>query len=926
MSGAPVVDAGPELIEREQECAVLDGLVDHLRDGGGAVVVRGEAGIGKSVLLQRVRRRAEAQGAGPLVTVGVESEAEFAFGGLHQLLRPVMGARARLPESHRQALEAALGLGADLGQDPYLVAVAAFQLICEVADFASLVLIVDDAQWLDRSTLSVIAFIGRRLEAEHVALVAAIRSGQSTPLDDARLPTLDLQRLSASAAAGLLDRASPELHPVSRARILAESSGNPLALVELARSMGRSDEQLSPGPATLTARLERAFASRLRDLNPNTRAALLAAALDSRASLNEITRSSGVGPESLQPAVDGDLVEIADDEVRFRHPLIRAAVRQAAPAQQVLEMYRALAEVVADPERQLWHRAMAAKGPDENIASALEQHARLAATRGAVTVAGAALERAAALTADSPRKAARLVAAAEIAYELGLIASARRLVDEAKPFDLSARDVARVAWFRQILSGSVWFESGAARTFVTIAEQLRDAGDADMALRSLVPIAHRCWWTRTKTRTREYLVEAALAMGMAEGDPRVLAVIGLANPEETGPTILERVSRMRLHEMTDPIAAMYVGIAAEKAGDFATGARFLASAADGLRDQVRLVPLTQALVHYAWAATHTGDWPAAAAAAHEAAGLARDTRQAQYGLTGELVGALAMALRGTEQDTESALAEPERALLAMKAGPLLATAHLARGAAAIGDGRHEDAFQDLWPVFDETDSAFQRFMRWPALLDLVEAAAGAGQNHRLTEVIADLEAVFIHSQPPILGLNLACAKPLLAADDQAEASFTAALAQDLAGYPFLRARTLFSLGRWLRRRRRSAESRSPLRESVALFDALGAAAWSRRARQELRATGERVGRRAPDLRDRLTAQELQIAQLAAEGMSNRQIADRLFLSPRTVGGHLYRIFPKLEISARTQLRDAFADRIGDQETSRLTHAKRPTPG
>jgi len=911
MGGVPLVDAGPDLIEREQESSVLDALVDRLRDGGGTVVVRGEAGIGKSALLQRVRRRAEAQGVRSLITVGVESEAEFAFAGLHQLLRPVIGALAQLPESQRLALEAALGLGVDLKPDSFRVAVAVFQLICEVADSIPLVLVVDDAQWLDRSTLSVIAFIGRRLEVEHIALVVAIRSAQSTPLDDARLTTLDLERLSASAAARLLDRKAPELHPVLRARVLAESSGNPLALVELARSMGRSGEQLSPPPTNLTARLDRAFASRLGDLALDTRAALLAAALDSRASLDEIARSSRASVESLQPAVDADLVEIADDGVRFRHPLIRSAVRQAASGQQVSEMYRALAEVVADPERQLWHRAMAAREPDENIASALEQHARLAAARGAVTVAGAALERAAGLTADSQRKGARLVAAAEIAYELGLVESARRLVDEATSFDLNGRDLARLAWFHQILSGSVWFESGAARTFVTIAEQLRDGGDADMALRALVPIAHRCWWTRTKTRTREYLVEAALAMGMADDDPRVLAVVGLANPEETGPMILKRVSRMRLHEMTDSIAAMYVGIAAEKAGDFATGVRFLASAIDGLREQVRLVPLTQALVHYAWAAIHTGEWPAATAAAYEATGLARDTTQPQYGLTGELVGALATALRGTEPDIGSVLAEPEGALLAMKGGPLLATAHLARGAAAIGEGRHEDAFQHLWPVFDETDSAFHRFMRWPALLDLVEAAAGSGQNSRLIDVIADLEAVSIHSEPPILCLNLACARPLLAAEDQAEPLFTAALAQALAGYPFLRARTLFSLGRWLRRRRRSAESRSPLRESVALFDALGAAAWSRRARQELRATGEKVGRRAPDLRDRLTAQELQIAQLAAAGLSNRQIAERLFLSPRTIGGHLYRIFPKLEITARAQLRNAFADRAGD---------------
>ncbi len=911
MSGAPLVDAGPDLIEREQESAVLDALVDRVSEGGGAVVVRGEAGIGKSVLLQRVRRRAEAKGARALATIGVESEAELAFAGLHQLLRPVIGALAQLPEKQRQTLEAALGLDVDLEPDPYRVAIAAFRLICEVADSVPLVVIVDDAQWLDRSTLSVIAFIGRRLEAEHVALVAAIRSGQSTPLDDARMPTLDLHRLSASAAAGLLDRNAPELHPVLRARVLAESSGNPLALVELARSMGRSGEQLSLPSTTLTGRLDRAFASRLGDLAPDTRPALLAAALDSRASLDEIMRSSRASIESLQPAVVAELIEIADDGVRFRHPLIRSAVRQAAPAQQVLEMYRALADVVADPERQLWHRAMAANGPDEGIASALERHARVAAARGAMTVAGADLERAAALTADSRNKGARLVAAAEIAYELGLLESARRLVDDATSFDLSGRDVARLAWFRQILSGSVWFESGAARTFVTIAEQLRDGGDADMALRSLVPVAHRCWWTRTKTRTREYLVEAAMAMGMADDDPRVLAVVGLAHPEETGSTILKRVSHVRVHEMTDPIAAMYVGIAAEKAGDFLTGARFLSSAVDGLRDQVRLVPLTQALVHYAWAAIHVGEWPAAAAAAHEATGLARDTTQPQYGLTGELVGALATALRGTEPDIESVLAEPERALLAMKGGPLLATAHLARGAAAIGDGRHEDAFQHLWPIFDETDSTFHRFMRWPALVDLVEAAAVSGQTSRLTDVIGELEAISKHSEPPILRLNLACARPLLAAEDRAEPLFTAALAQDFGGYPFLRARTLFSLGRWLRRRRRSAESRAPLRESVALFDALGATAWSRRARQELRATGEKVGRRAPDLRDRLTAQELQIAQLAAEGLSNRQIAERLFLSPRTIGGHLYRIFPKLEITARAQLRNSFADRVGD---------------
>jgi ATP/maltotriose-dependent transcriptional regulator MalT len=370
---------------------------------------------------------------------------------------------------------------------------------------------------------------------------------------------------------------------------------------------------------------------------------------------------------------------------------------------------------------------------------------------------------------------------------------------------------------------------------------------------------------------------------------------------------------MRLHEVADPVAAMYVGIAAEKAGDFAVGARFLAPAVEGLREQVRLGSLTQALVHFAWAATHTGDWGAAAAAAVEAAGLARDTRQPQYGLTAELIAGLVTALRGIEPDIEAVLAEPERTLLAVKSGPLLATAHLARGAAALGDARHDHAFSYLWPVFDDTDQAFHRFMRWSAVLDLVESGVVSGQADKVKDVIADLEAIATRSEPPILRAGLTCARPLMAGDADAEALFGAALAQDLTAHPFLHARTQLSFGRWLRRQRRSADSRAPLRNSVALFDALGATLWGKRARQELRATGETIGRRTPDARDRLTAQELQIARLAAEGLSNREIGERLFLSHRTIGSHLYRIFPKLGITGRAHLRNALMATASDEK-------------
>jgi ATP/maltotriose-dependent transcriptional regulator MalT len=393
-------------------------------------------------------------------------------------------------------------------------------------------------------------------------------------------------------------------------------------------------------------------------------------------------------------------------------------------------------------------------------------------------------------------------------------------------------------------------------------------------------------------------------MGIPDDDPRVLAVIALADPEMSGPFVRERVAHIRLQQLADPVAAMHVGIAAEKVGDFTAGTRFLTRAVEGLREQVRLGPLTQALIHLAWAEMHTGDWVVAAAASAEGARLARDTRQPQYGLTGELVGALVTAVRGTEPDIEAVIAQPERILQSMKGGPLLATAHLARGAAALGDGRQEEAFHHLWPVFDETSPAFHRFMRWSGLVDLVEGGVGSGQAAKLGDMMAELEGIAARSSSPFFKVEVVCAKPLLVGDEEAERVFVAALGKDLSALPFLHARTLFSFGRWLRRQRRPADARGPLRTSIELFDSLGAAQWSKRARQELRATGETIGQRTPEARDRLTAQELQIAELAAEGLSNREIGERLFLSHRTVSGHLYRMFPKLGITGRAQLRNA----------------------
>jgi DNA-binding CsgD family transcriptional regulator len=904
------------LIGRDEERGRIDGIVGAVAERGGALVIGGEAGIGKSALLGRAVERAAEVGARAVTTAGVESEARLAFAGLHQLLRPFEGLAERLPRPQRQALQAALGTADEAEPDMFLVAAAAFALLCEAAESQPLVIAVDDAQWLDPSTLAALTFAARRAEGEPLVLIAAVRDGFATPLGSAGLPELRVERLGADAASELLDRDAPGLHPLIRARVLDEAAGNPLALVELARAVSpTAAQELLPPPTTLTGRLEAAFAARLEDIVPAGRLLLLAAALDGYASLDELLAAAArakvmtgrvrVDASALDPLVAADLVVIDGTGLRFTHPLIRSAVRQAALPGELQWMYLGLAEAVADPERALWHRAMAAFGPDEEVAAALEAQAESARRRGAVGVAAAALERAAALTPDPRRKEERLVGAAAAAYDLGLIEAARDLTGQITTAGLGPVEAARLAWLRLMISGDVWVQSGATKTFVELAEAMLAGGDADLALGSLVPIAHRCWWTPTRVRTRRYLVETAEAMPFPPDDPRLLAVIGLAYPEGTARQIRERLAARDPHPAADPIDDIHLGIAAEKAGDFVTGVRLLERGADNLRESGRLGVLTQGLVHFAWSAVHVGAWKQAEMAGDEAARLAKDTRQPQFGLTGELVGALAAAHRGTDPDLDARIGRPERVLLAGGGGPLLAPARLARGADALGDGRHEDAFAHLWPVFDGwRGGAFHRYMRWSGLLDLVEAGRDEHEAE-LAPVVADLEGIAERAEPPYLVHALACARPLLARGDEAEALFLAALEGD-AGYPFLRARTLFSFGRRLRRDRRGADSRGPLREAVDLFDALGATRWSERARLELRATGEQVGSRTPDARDRLTPQELQIARLAAQGLSNREIGERLFLSHRTIGSHLYRIFPKLGIGSRGQLRDALA--------------------
>ena len=914
MSAQGEVDRSAALVGRAGELERIEGLIDGLGTTGGVLVLEGEAGIGKSALLAQARRRAGEQGVEILGVEGVESEAELAFAGLHQLLQPIRGQIDQLPEPQRRALEAAFGITGAEDPDPFHVALAAYELIAGAAAAHGILIVADDTHWLDRSTMGVLTFIARRATHEPIALLAAVRPGYMTTLELARLPTLTLEPLPTDAAGALLDGTFPELHPVARSRVLQEAAGNPLALIELSRTLPsspQSGEALLYAPMTLTERLQRAFTGRLDELPPAAREALLVVALDHQVTLSEVVaceRRIGPGETGLavlDPAVAAGLIEITGDEIRFSHPLIRAAVSQSALPTDVRATYAALAEVVVDPERRLWHRARATVGLSDELADALDGHAAIARRRGAVIAAAAALERSAELTSDPRRRGQRLVRAAEVAYELGLLDVVRRLSDQAETVELGPLESARLRWLRLTIAGDFWSQAGVTRSFVTIAQQMADAGDREMALRSLVPIAHRSWWVPSSERTRRYLVQAARDAGAETNEPRMLAVLALADPERTGAEVRRRLAELPSAALADPVAEAYRGIAAEKAGDFAGATQRLAGATAQLREQGGLVLLTQALVHYAWVATYTGDWRAGADAGAEAAELARDTRQPQYGLTGALIAALATAVNGDAEQVQRMLARSEARLVRLGGGPLLAPAHLARGAVALGDGRHDDAFTELWPVFDVASPTFHRFLRWPAVLDLVESAVSSGRTAAATEVLEDLEQTVTDADPPLLRAGVLCARPLLAGDENAEQRFADALAQDLSGYPFLRARTLFAFGRWLHRHRRNAAARAPLRAASDQFALLGAPGWSRRVGQELRAAGARTGAE-PGERDQLTAQERQIAELAAQGLTNREIGERLFLSPRTVGSHLYRVFPKLGVTSRAGLRDRLA--------------------
>jgi DNA-binding CsgD family transcriptional regulator len=901
------------LYGRDAELGVVADLVEGVRNRGGVLLVRGEPGIGKSTLLAAAAAQATAHGMQVLSAVGVQSEAHLPFGGLYQVLKPILDLAEGLPARQRDALLAVFGMSDEGSSELFLIGLATLELIGEKAASSPILLIVEDAQWLDDPSCAALAFVARRLEAEGIVMLIAIRDGYETPFDDAGLPELRLQGLDPTASEAVLDAHTPGLEPVLRERILAEAAGNPLALVEL--PVGLPLEELRevarlPSPLPLTARLEWAFAAQASELPPATRTLLLVAAVDDGDLLDEVLNATrvlegaGLSVDAVMPAVDTKLVEIEGTALRFRHPLVRSSIYQAANVSERQAAQAALSTVLdGQPDRQVWHRAAATLGPDEGVAAELDEAADRAERRGAVAVAITALERAAELSERPACRGGRLVRGAELEFELGRRARAVRLLRAAEALDLASEDWLRLSWLRDAYDASIWSGPVKVGSFIESAERMTVDGRADLALKLLLTIALTCYWANPDDRTRELVVAGAKSLAVADDSPDVTAILALAAPVQTATVVLERIGLFSLEPSGDPAAMLLIGEAASAVGDFERSTACVFGAAAGLRAQGRLGLLTQALQIHAFNAFYLGTWQQGCTAADEAGRLARETGQLFWASAADLSRATLDAVRGSEESAESLVAKAD-AFLVQIGGGMLALVQQARGIVDLAGGRHADAYGQLRRVFDPTDIAYHPFIRCWLIGELAEAAVHSGQQAEARVLLAELEPLGAETGFPYLQAALVYARPLLADDDEAERLFQAGLTTDLASWPFLRARLLLAYGAWLRRHRRAAESRVPLRAARETFDALGAVPWGERARQELRASGVTSRRRVPETRDQLTPQELQIAGMAAEGLSNREIGQQLYISHRTVGYHLGRIFPKLGITSRTQLHAA----------------------
>jgi DNA-binding CsgD family transcriptional regulator len=902
------------LYGRREERSLVAGLLAGARRGrSGVLVVRGEAGIGKRSLLQDAAE--QATGFRVLRGAGSEPEAQLAYAGLHQLLRPALGRLGQLPAPQARALGAAFGL-VEGPACRSLVALGLLGLLARLGRERPVLCLVTDAQWLDTATAGALVFAGRRLDTEPVVLLLAAEDGGGHRFDAPELPSLRLGGLDRDAAGRLLASRTGAAAPVVADQLIDRVAGHPLALVELAATL--SGEQLAgraplPEPLALGTRLQRAFLPSVRPLPPETRTLLLVASVEGTGELAAVLaagRVLGVGPAALEPAERAGLVRVGGLELRFRHPLVRSAIYQGATFLERQAAHRALAgELAGGPraDRRAWHLAAATVEPDEEVAAALEGSAVHAARRGGATTAAAALERAAALTPEAGPRARRLIAAAEHSWEAGLGQRARLLLDRVQPPLEPAMGV-RLRHLEGVIELAAGSPASACATLSEGAE-LAVSSDPDRAAELLALATWAALSAGQPGRVVDRLGPAASGLPGRHGVrvERVagsLVAAGLApgSPEATGRDLPSGPATAWPHPALAWAWPMLV-VAEPAAGGPAAAADRYARLAAARRAAGAAGALAVPLANLAAVEACLGRWPAAIRTATEALQVARAA--GQHALAPYLLVLLAWlaAQQGRADDCRRLVDEAVAAAAALRLPLVAAYASWDLAALDLVEGRPRAAADRLLALAGPGQPTGHAPVALLATGDLVEAAVRAGAPGGVGHLLTRFER-WTERDNETWGLATAArCRALVSPGEEAGRHFRAALATDgLDERPFDLARTELAFGEWLRRARRRGEARARLRRALELFERLEAAPWAERARGELLASAETARKRDPSTIDQLTPQERQVARLAAQGLTNREIAERLLLSRHTVGYHLHKAFAKLGVESRARLR------------------------
>jgi len=913
------------LVGRPAERDRIDALLASAAAGeGAALVVRGEPGIGKSALLRYAGEQAASLEMRTAHAHGVEAEAELAFSGLQELLRPMLGLLDEIPERQADALRGAFGLGPPLDAR-LLINSGTLSLLAAAAAERPLVCLVDDAHWLDAASADALVFAARRLEADAVAVLFASREGEQRSFEPPGIPELVLDALERDDAiellsgSGLPDAVVADLHRAA--------AGNPLALLELPAALSdeqRAGEEPLPEPLPVTKALREAYARRIAALPEPTQRALLVAAAEPSGDLGLIEAACtalDVDVGALAAAEDAKLVAIVDARVVFHHPLVSGAAYYDASPTERRRIHAALADAVGEGEhtRQAWHLAEAAAGPDERVAAALEEAARTAYARSGYRSAAVMLERAAALTPPGPKRAERLYFAAILHFYGHSIARALVLLGDA---EAAARDEAEQARIR-LLRLALWYyrdPQQAATLLVAEAERLA-ADDAQGA--ALAAALAACF--RAHTRDGDGALEAArltrVYAGGADAEDNAFAGVGAGNgyiaagrPGEAGPVREQAAKVFQAREWRYDHPEDWVR---GYSGVYAGATLILLGEHEALRSRIEslaaeFVPGDEVSLMLARGLLGTADylggrWKEARAGIGESLRLAHE-----IGWLGPQVHAYARVLAqlaAAQGATDEARAQQRASApyAHVEWASFMGTGAL--GLLALGQGEYAEAAArydaDVLPhiaslvLYHDVADAIEAYLhadrvddaeRWFALFDV--QARESGWDWALARA-AHLGA-------------------LLPNGTDREARFEAAFeSHERARQPFLRARTELAYGDYLRRDGRRRDAREPLRAALATFDALGAVPWAENAANQLRTTGEQVHRRRDRDTSKLTPQELQVALVVARGVTNKEAAAQLFLSPKTIEKHLGSTYTKLGLRSRAELARLFTEQERD---------------